>query len=396
MGVARIVGAGVRKLGTDVVPDREIRRDGTGFFLILTALLVATVEWWALRGPVADIIHAGAAGTFGWMAVVLPFMLLTASVRLFRYPERHRANGRISIGLTIMLCSGAGITHLIGGAPALSDGFDRLWVSGGIVGFLVAGPLSAAITAWPVIILLSLLVFISVLIVTATPFRHIPLRLRALYEHLMGQDLAADDPEAHDQSYLYATDRPAKPKKERRFGRARKEAAEEHSDGFAGDEAFEAALLRDEEERQEAAAAAEPQVPPGVRRPTKSELATQKLRRDQGLEDAEPPTEAISLVPEAAASLVAAPPVPPVPVPPRGPRAAVGPHSAAHRTAAALRRRHLHAAAVGIPALRAARQGALRSQRRRRRGPDPHPGAVQRRCQGHRLLPRPDGHPLRD
>ncbi|MDF2497418.1 DNA translocase FtsK 4TM domain-containing protein [Arthrobacter koreensis] len=325
MGVARIVGAGIRKLGTDVVPDREIRRDGTGFFLILSALLIATVEWWALRGPVADVIHAGAAGTFGWMAVVLPFMLLTASVRLFRYPERHRANGRISIGLTIMACAGAGLTHLIGGAPALSDGFDRLWVSGGIVGFLVAGPLSAAITQWPVIILLSLLVFISVLIVTATPFRHIPLRLRALYEHLMGQDLADDDPEAHDQSYLYSTDRPAKPKKERRFGRARKEAEQEHSDGFAGDEAFEAALLRDEEERAEAAAAAEPQVPPGVRRPTKSELATQKLRRDQGLEDAEPPTEAISLVPEAAASLVAAPPVPPVPsrpvahVPPSAP-----------------------------------------------------------------------------
>ncbi|MCC9193932.1 DNA translocase FtsK [Arthrobacter sp. zg-Y916] len=324
MGIARIVGAGVRKLGTDVVPDRDVRRDGTGFFLILTALLVATVEWWALRGPVADVIHAGAAGTFGWMAVVLPFMLLTASVRLFRYPERHRANGRISIGLTLMLCSGAGITHLIGGGPALSDGFDQLWVSGGIVGFLVAGPLSAAITKWPVIILLSLLVFISVLIVTATPFRHIPLRLRALYEHLMGQDLAADDPEAHDQSYLYAADKPEKPKKQRRFGKGRKDEETEHPDGYAGDEAFEAALLRDEEERQEAAAA-ESAVPPGVRRPTKAELATQKLRRDQGLEDAEPPTEAISLVPEAAASLVAAPPVAPVPsrpvahVPPSAP-----------------------------------------------------------------------------
>ncbi|MBD7995903.1 DNA translocase FtsK [Arthrobacter sp. Sa2CUA1] len=328
MGVARIVGAGVRKLGTDVVPDREIRRDGTGFFLILTALLVAMVEWWALRGPVADVIHAGAAGTFGWMAVVLPFMLLTASVRLFRYPERHRANGRISIGLTLMICSGAGITHLIGGAPALSDGFDKLWASGGIVGFLVAGPLSAAITKWPVILLLSLLVFISILIVTATPFRHIPLRLRALYEHLMGQDLSPDDPEAHDQSYLYASDRPAKPKKARkpsRFARTRKDEEAEHSDGFAGDEAFEAALLRDEEERQEAALA-EPAVPPGVRRPTKAELATQKLRRQQGLEeDAEPPTEAISMVPEAAASLAAVPPVPPVPsrpvanVPPSAP-----------------------------------------------------------------------------
>ncbi|MCC3273139.1 DNA translocase FtsK [Arthrobacter zhangbolii] len=327
MGVARIAGAGIRKLGTDVSPERAIRRDGTGFFLILLALAVATVEWWALRGPVADVIHAGAAGTFGWMALVLPFMLLTGSVRLFRYPERHRANSRISIGLVIMLLSGSGITHIVGGSPALSDGFDRLWASGGIVGFLVAGPLSAALTTWPVVILLSFLVFVSILIVTATPFRHIPLRLRALYEHLMGQDLAPDDPEAHDQSYLYGNSAPEKVKKPRRSRRekqAEAAAAAAAQEGFAGDEAFERALLQDEEDEAAAAAAAAPAVPPGVRRPTQAELATQKIRRNQGLpvdgspvaDSAEPPTEAISMVPGATEVLnlaSAGAPVPPVP-----------------------------------------------------------------------------------
>ncbi|MBP3036983.1 DNA translocase FtsK [Arthrobacter sp. zg-ZUI100] len=333
MGMARLAGAGVRKLGADVVPDREVRRDGTGFFLILTALAVATVEWWALRGPVADVIHAGAAGTFGWMAVVVPFMLLTGAVRLFRYPERHQANSRISIGLVLMLFSGSGITHIVGGSPALSDGFDRLWASGGIVGFLVAGPLSVALTRWPVAILLGVLVFVSLLIITATPFRHIPLRLRGLYEHLMGQDLAPDDPEAHDQSYLYERDRrpakaPKEPKKKSRmFGRSAAEE-EEAAEGFAGDEAFARALLADEEEdTAAAAAAAEPAVPPGVRRPTRSELATQKIRRDQGLpvdgdfdggfDGAEPPTEAFAMVPSAAAALGTPPGLPPVPeVPP--------------------------------------------------------------------------------
>ncbi|MFJ7748381.1 DNA translocase FtsK 4TM domain-containing protein [Arthrobacter sp. NPDC097144] len=332
MGVARLAGAGIRKLGADVSPDRDVRRDGTGFFLILTALAVATVEWWALRGPVADIIHAGAAGTFGWMAVVLPFLLLTGAVRLFRYPERHRANSRISIGLTLILFAGSGITHIVGGSPALSDGFDRLWESGGIVGFLVAGPLSAALTTWPVALLLGLLVFVGVLIITATPFRHIPLRLRALYEHLMGQDLAPDDPEAHDQTYLYERDhlpKKAPKKKSRMFSRGPE--AQEHlaPEGFAGDEAFERAVLADEEEQASAAAAAsaEPAVPPGVRRPTRSELATQKIRRAQGLpakggfdggfDGAEPPTEAIAMVPEAAAELTAVEGLPPVPaVPP--------------------------------------------------------------------------------
>jgi S-DNA-T family DNA segregation ATPase FtsK/SpoIIIE len=333
MGMARLAGAGVRKLGADVVPDRDVRRDGTGFFLILTALAVATVEWWALRGPVADIIHAGAAGTFGWMAVVVPFMLLTGSVRLFRYPERHHANSRISIGLVLVLFAGSGITHIVGGSPALSDGFDRLWASGGIVGFLVAGPLSAALTTWPVAILLGFLIFLGLLIITATPFRHIPLRLRGLYEHLMGQDLAPDDPEAHDQSYLYERDmRPAKApkvpkKKSRMFGRNTDAEEDPAAEGFAGDEAFERAVLADEDEEAVAAAAAEPAIPPGVRRPTRSELATQKIRRAQGLpaggfDGAEPPTEAISMVPEAglsvsdatpAAGLPAVPAMPPVP-----------------------------------------------------------------------------------
>ncbi|MCC9146289.1 MULTISPECIES: DNA translocase FtsK [unclassified Arthrobacter] len=321
MGISRIAGGGVRKLGADVSPDYEIRRDGTGFFLILLALAVATVEWWALRGPVADVIHAGAAGTVGWMAVVLPFMLTTGAIRLFRYPERHRANSRISIGLVIMLLAGSGITHIIGGLPALSDGFDRLWVSGGIVGFLVAGPLSAVLTQWPVLVLLAFLAFVSILIITATPFRHIPLRLRALYEHLMGQDLAPDDPEAHDQSYLYGAPKPEKVRKPRK-SRREKEAEAAALEGFAGDEAFERALLQDEEEEAAAAAAATaPAVPPGVRRPTQAELATQKIRRNQGLpvdgdiDSAEPPTEAISTVPGATEvlNLTAVPPVPPVP-----------------------------------------------------------------------------------
>ncbi|WAP51021.1 DNA translocase FtsK [Arthrobacter sp. ATA002] len=339
MGMARLAGAGIRKLGADVVPDRDVRRDGTGFFLILTALAVATVEWWALRGPVADIIHAGAAGTFGWMAVVVPFMLLTGAVRLFRYPERHHANSRISIGLVLVLFAGSGITHIVGGSPALSDGFDRLWASGGIVGFLVAGPLSAALTPWPVAILLGFLVFVGLLIITATPFRHIPMRLRALYEHLMGQDLAPDDPEAHDQSYLYERDqRPAKAQKTRKtpkkkgrmFGRNAESGEDLPAEGFAGDEAFERAVLADDDEAADASGASdvpavpEPAIPPGVRRPTRSELATQKIRRAQGLpaggfDGAEPPTEAIAMVPEAGAALgapgglPAAPAVPPVP-----------------------------------------------------------------------------------
>ncbi|MCU1632214.1 MAG: cell division protein FtsK [Micrococcaceae bacterium] len=341
MGMASVVASGVRTFGHDVNPDRELRRDGSGFFLLLSALAIAAVEWWALTGTPADAVHAVAGGTFGWMALLLPFMLGIGAVRLFRYPERHRANNRIAIGQLAILFAGSGIAHLVGGRPGLSDGLDALWRAGGVAGFLVAGPLSSILTVWPVALLLVMAIFLGILIVTATPFRHIPSRLRTLYEHLMGQD--PDDDAAHrradghDQSYLYeahgATAKPEPKRRKRLFGKDRQEAPfdGEHSghdaDGYVGDEAFERAVIEDEERRAREAEAA---VPAGVRRPTKQELAAEELKRSNAVRvpPAEAPerapegaTEAIDLVPAAKALIVPSTPVqpqmPPTPIPQR-------------------------------------------------------------------------------
>jgi S-DNA-T family DNA segregation ATPase FtsK/SpoIIIE len=339
MGLARVVGSGVRAFGHTANPERELRRDGSGLFLLILALAVAAVEWWALGGTPADIVHAAAGGTFGWMALLVPFLLGIGAVRLFRYPERHRANNRIAIGLLVILFAGSGIAHLVGGRPGLSDGLDALWRAGGVVGFLVAGPLSSVLTAWPVGLLLAVAAFIGLLIVTATPFRHIPARLRTLYEHLMGQDpddAAHRRDDGHDQSYLYethgATAKPEPKKRKRLFGKDKEDApfdAEHDADqgGFVGDEAFERAVIEDEERRAREAEAA---VPPGVRRPTKQELAAEELKRSAAhrLPAAEAPerapegaTEAIDVVPAAKALIVPSTPVqpqvPPTPIPQR-------------------------------------------------------------------------------
>jgi S-DNA-T family DNA segregation ATPase FtsK/SpoIIIE len=326
MGMAGLVAAGVRKFGYNVRPERHERRDGTGFFLMLVAVAVAAVEWWALTGPVADVVHAIAGGTFGWMALLLPFMLLIGAVRLFRYPENHRTNNRVGVGLSIMLFSGSGLAHLVGGEPLLADGFERLWEAGGVAGFLVAGPASQIITAWPVGIVLGFLAFTSVLVITATPFRHIPRRLRQLYEHLMGQDPAdgvedrsqdrSTEQGRHDQSYLDqrgAENPAAKPAERKRrkwpFGKDRKAVPAEEPEGYAGDEAFESAVVDDDDGAPAAgsdgaygsgAGQGGSDVPPGVRRPTRQELAAEKLRKEQGIgSQAEPVTEALAVLPPA-------------------------------------------------------------------------------------------------
>ncbi|WP_026549894.1 DNA translocase FtsK [Arthrobacter sp. Br18] len=342
MGVAGLAGSGVRKFGHDVDPERDTRRDGTGFFLLLLAMAVAAVEWWALTGPLARGVHAVAGGTFGWMALLVPFLLLVGAVRLFRYPEQHRANNRIAIGQLVILFAGSGIAHLVGGRPGLSEGFDPLWRAGGVVGFLTAGPLSGLLTIWPVYFLLALAVLLGTLIVTATPLRHIPRRLRTLYEHLMGQDLidrdSADDGTGsnHDQSYLYeahgSTARSTPKKNKRFFGKDRTEQPyDADADGYVGDEAFERAVIEDEERK---AREAEAQIPAGMRRPTQQELAAEKIKQAQGIGSTaarapestperipEGATEAIDVVPAAKALIVPSTPVqpqaPPTPIPQR-------------------------------------------------------------------------------
>ncbi|MHA7174766.1 FtsK/SpoIIIE family DNA translocase [Arthrobacter monumenti] len=333
MGMARLTAGGIRRMGHDVSSvDPAVRRDGAGFFLLVLGALVAAVEWWALTGWFARGVHAVAAGTLGWMALTLPFVLLICAVRLIRRPEDPRGNNRVGIGLLVMLFSGCGISHIVGGEPRLIIGLEPLWDAGGMVGFLLAAPLAAAITKWGVLVLLSVLGFTGMLIVTATPYRAIPARLRALYEHLMGQDLPAypaeGDDDGHDQSYLYGDKKTKKqPKAARKRGLRRKKNQDHDAgelDGYYGDEAFERAVLDDEQKPE----AAGPALPPGVKRPTASELATRKIKRQQGLgESTEQATEAISMVngkPSAGSPAREEPPAP-VPSSPVQPQMPAGP-----------------------------------------------------------------------
>lgn len=325
MGISHMVGGAVRKIGTDLKIEKEVRRDGTATVLVLLALVIAMVEWWALTGPAVDWIHAFAAGTFGWMAKPLPLILLIGAVRLYRYPENNAANNRIGIGLTLLTVAGAGLCQLGGGNPQLSDGFGPLWQAGGMIGFLAAGPLSSAFTPIPVAILLSLVVFFSILIVTATPINRIPERLRGLYESLTGQE-GRPVPEAprggHDQSYLYdGDDSPSAGERQKKskglFGRKKKAAEPEDTESYVGDEAFETAVIS-EEDRAAANAPTVPLIPPGVKRPTQAETEAAALKARAGVGGAEPATEQINIVDAATlADHTAKPQLMPEPIPQR-------------------------------------------------------------------------------
>ena len=189
LGIGHLVGGGVRRIGHDVSDlAPEDRRDGAALFNLALAVFIATFAWWGLRGWFPDAVYAVVNGTFGWMSLVLPLMLLVCAFRLFRQPADGRGNNRVGIGFLIMTFAGCGLAHIIGGQPTVSEGFDGLRQAGGMLGFLAARRLLPFTAAVPVA-LYGLLAFVSLLIVTATPFGAIPRRLRAAYEHLMGIDL---------------------------------------------------------------------------------------------------------------------------------------------------------------------------------------------------------------
>ncbi len=276
-GIGHVVGAGVRRIGYDVSdlhPDD--RRDGAALFNLVLGIAIATFAWWG-----SDRVAPGHGLQRGQrhVRVDVPdpaFMLFVCAFRLFRKPQDGRGNNRVGIGFMIMTLAGSGLAHVIGGLPTVAEGFDGLRRAGGMLGFLAAAPLAAIHVAVPVV-LYGLLAFVSVLIVTATPFGAIPSRIRGgAYEHLMGVDLMDESgKDAHDRSYLYENDTAAKPRKKKRmrfFGKD--EETDTSLEGYVGDEAFEHAIVDDDE----TPGASAPRVPPGVRRPTQAEIAVGKIK----------------------------------------------------------------------------------------------------------------------
>lgn len=287
-GLGHLVGGAVRRMGTDVssLAPQE-RRDGSGLLFILLATVIATFEWWGLNGPVADAVHGVFQGTFGWFAVILPPMLLIFSILVFRQPDNVRVNNRVAIGFALMVISGCSLAHVAAGSPSPGAGFDVVGQAGGMVG-AIAGGLFAAVSPILAIAIYSLLAFFSLLIVTATPIRQIPARVRGLYEQLVGEAPARQNSESdHDQSYLYDRDE-AKAKAKKPRGRlARKKdddaaTAEFTSIGNLKEGAFETALV-DEDEFDSTAEPVTPSLPPGVRRPTRDQLAADAIKARQGL-----------------------------------------------------------------------------------------------------------------
>ena len=189
MALAHLVGGAARVLGPEKL-SKEERRDGIPFLLFLLAIAGAVVEWFNPTDPVALAFDAYTfGGLFGRVAFALPVIMLLFALWLFRHPASTDDNGRIGIGLGLLLLSVSGLCHLFTGQPNPSDGMMALAAAGGVLGWIAAAPLTALITQYGASVVIGIVLVLSLFILTKTPPNRIGPRLRQLYAYLFGATL---------------------------------------------------------------------------------------------------------------------------------------------------------------------------------------------------------------
>jgi S-DNA-T family DNA segregation ATPase FtsK/SpoIIIE len=224
MGIAHLVGGSARSVGAPSPGAPELRRDGVGLLLIATAILVASAEWWQLRGQFGDTLRLLAEGAIGIFAWALPVLLIGAAWSTLRNPDRER-RGRTAGGWLSLSAALLGLLHISRGLPRPGADDGALRAAGGGIGYVISSVLVELVSVYVAVPLLVLLLVFGLVVVLATPLHALPGRIRSLREEFHGQ---------RDQSGLTAGEAvadvldPAAPKPNRR---SRHKHGQGHADG---------------------------------------------------------------------------------------------------------------------------------------------------------------------
>ncbi|MET9227995.1 DNA translocase FtsK 4TM domain-containing protein [Lentzea sp. NPDC003310] len=175
--LGRGVGSLVRTVSRTKDLDPEHRRDGLGLLLIALAVITGAGVWWQAGGPVGQWVDVAVRSSVGFPAVIVPVVLLAIGITLMRTDPKPDARPRLIIGSSLMIIGVLGMFHLIGGLPM--DPIERR-SAGGALGYLAGGFLAQGLTPWVAGPLLFLIFGYGLLVVTHTPIRQAPERIRSL------------------------------------------------------------------------------------------------------------------------------------------------------------------------------------------------------------------------
>ena len=180
--LAKALGSSIRFLARGAKDlDPAHRRDGAGLLVLILAMAALVGTWFKSESILSDLLYAIFYGAFGKIGFFAPIILGYFAVRIFRKPDESKSNGRIVIGILILLISSTGFIHFISGFPAPVDGATDMRGAGGLLGYGVSLPLERLMTPVLAQPFLVLLFFFGVLITTATPFSTVIAKITALF-----------------------------------------------------------------------------------------------------------------------------------------------------------------------------------------------------------------------
>jgi S-DNA-T family DNA segregation ATPase FtsK/SpoIIIE len=208
---------------------------------LFLASLVAAREWFGWGSIVGDFVHWLVAGTFGIATYALPVLLVLLVVRMLRHPEAPSETTGIALGVFLMVWAWSGIVHIAVGQPNPDDGLEGVQEAGGVLGFIIGGGTARLVTAPFAIVFLSLVIVSGLLVATRSPMKDAWPRLKGLLEGGEAKD-ALGLPE-------YGTLETRRGwfgwRRKPRHGR-QEVVSPGRLDGYAGDEAYARAGLREE------------------------------------------------------------------------------------------------------------------------------------------------------
>ncbi len=183
MLIAGTVGFAVRRAGRsarDLHPDHQ--RDGIGLLCLGLAIVFAAGVWLRMGNPAGRLIYDLTSGFLGDGAFVVPVLLALLGWRFMRHPELNAETPRVVIGWVALLIGVLGLFSIAKGTPNPSHGAPAIKGAGGLIGYAVSAPLVAGLTPWVATPLLGLVACFGLLVLTGTPVRNVPARLRGLSE----------------------------------------------------------------------------------------------------------------------------------------------------------------------------------------------------------------------
>jgi DNA segregation ATPase FtsK/SpoIIIE, S-DNA-T family len=203
---------GARRSAPKAPPKTPVRqilsphaRDAFGVFLVVLALVSVLGLWFEAAGPVGEFLTWSLRGAFGVAAVAFPILGIYWGLVLLRDTARED-RVRMFIGFSLLLLGVLGVLSLLGGKPGPRDGYDAVAVAGGVLGAVVAHPLTVVISAVGAFIVCLGLMTVGLLIFTGTP-------VAVAWSHVRDFFTAADvDDEPEDEPVTAEAPRAKRPR----------------------------------------------------------------------------------------------------------------------------------------------------------------------------------------